>query len=192
MLKQPLLVTISAALCSVLIGCGDGNNAASKTSNSTPPSSVAPPMPAPSGPTTTPAADPAAADAKGSPFGPPATTNANPSNAVVSAAGKPAEFTVTAEQMAKDFIADKAAATAKYVGKTVRVDGKVIKTGDDGAGVSVLKIVGDGEVRILSGVASESRPALAQLKEGQDVSVVAEIYGFKDNEIEMMYGVIIR
>lgn len=167
-------MTAASVFCAGLIGCGGGNNAgpgaAKPVTQSTP-------------------AD--AAKLRSQNYVASAAPSSSP-KAIVSAAGEPAEFTVTAEQLAKDYAADRDAANAKYKGKTVRVDGKVRKIGDDGAGVSVLELIGDGELYIKSGIGSDSRAALAALKEGQDASFVGRIEGIQDNMIDMIYGEIIR
>ena len=176
MLKQRGLMSILSVFCMALIGCGGGDGAGAAK------------------PAVQPAGQPAV----------PATIGGRSSSAYTNApvpagytpppaieAAKP-EYTVTAEELAKEFTADPEAAGKKHGNKVARIDGKVVKVWRSESGVKVLNLVGEGAMHLECGIMSDSFTAADALKEGDAVSVVGKIYGKLDKIISVDSCVIVK
>ena len=174
MLKQRVLMAILPVFCTALIGCGGGEGAGPGAANP----AGKPTVPATIGGRSTSAYTNAPVPAGYTPH--PAIEPAKP------------EYTVTAEDLAKEFTADPEAAGKKHGNKVARIDGKVVKVWRSESGVKVLNLIGEGPMHLECGIMSDSFTAADALKEGQDVSVIGKIYGKLDKIISVDSCVIVK
>jgi len=82
----------------------------------------------------------------------------------------PADVTITAEALVKDFTTDAAAAENKYKGKEVRITGIVEKIQSD-SGVTVVVLKGDGKIPVHCGIPATEVEKVKRYKEGENVTL---------------------
>ncbi|MDB5348007.1 MAG: tRNA anti-like [Schlesneria sp.] len=95
------------------------------------------------------------------------------------------EIKVSAEQIAKDYSTEPAAAGVKYTGKFFRIEGKIHKLEITKDGVRTLILEGHGGLDIHCIVGAQSWTLYKSLKVDQNVSVVGKVYGVINNAVSV-------
>ncbi|MCU0409588.1 MAG: OB-fold putative lipoprotein [Bacteroidales bacterium] len=86
------------------------------------------------------------------------------------------EFTVTASGLLKDFAADEAAATAKYAGRIIEINGIISEVRSDNNATTVALSTGDPMSSVLCTLAPGADASA--LKEGRELIIRGECSGF--------------
>lgn len=178
MSNSQFATAVVSILLATLIGCGSG---ASSNRGPAPPTASAP--------------APAEAAKSSSVTDGPAETDVPPAaqkKETVSAMGEPPEFTISAEELAKEYLDDAEAADKKYQRRTVRLDGKVHEVAVNQNGVKLVILAGDGDLNVECLIAFNSVGFANTLKPGQEASVVGQIDGLKDEKITVIFGELVR
>ena len=95
------------------------------------------------------------------------------------------DLTISAEQLAKDYLTAPDEAAKKYKDKAVRIDGKVRKVTKDSLGVIILELDGVEGMFVSCGIPADAAATANALKPGQAVTVVGNCYGKLDNRVSV-------